>query len=253
MVTANRLHCLDTTATYLLVVDSSLDTHLRKFLLRPLSKVLTLSRLPATLDIGPRNTLYNHRARGRIHQRRVRSQIILAHNLHLTFLPRDVISPRGSSIPLLVPRIQDEEHCVPETILPLIERQRRLGRDAQRDRLGLSIRSLVCRERLGLAVHAHRHTLESGPDADRVGDLGAFGDFELGRILEGVRLRRDGVVLPGHLRHPRSVDEISVEGGEEGLIARRIIDGGSTRIDHGVTAAGLVNDILGEPFAHDGE
>ncbi len=147
------------------------------------------------------------------------------------------------------PRVQDEEHRSPELILPLIERQRRLGRDAQGDRLGLGIRSLVRRERLGLVIHAHRQALEFGSDIDRVGDLGAFGDCELGRILEGVRLRCLGIVLPGHLRHPRSVDEIGIHGGVEGLIAWVIIDGGSTRIDHGVTAARLVNDILGELVA----
>ena len=46
-------------------------------------------------------------------------------------------------------------------------------------------------------------------------------------------------VLPGHFRHPRSVDEIGINGGEEGLLVRVIIDGETSRLDHGITAAGL--------------
>ncbi len=123
-------------------------------------------------------------------------------------------------------------------MLLLVERQRRLGRDAQRDRLRQSPRSLVRRECLGLTIYAHRQALEFGRDIDRVGDL------ELGRILEGIRLFGGGEVLPRHLRHPRSVDEIGIDGGEEGLLVREMIDNGSTRLDHGITAAGL-----GEGFA----
>ncbi len=48
-----------------------------------------------------------------------------------------------------------------------------------------------------------------------------------------------GVVLPRHLRHPRSVNEIGIDGGEEGLLVRKIIDGRTSRLDYGIAAAGM--------------
>jgi len=190
------------------------------------------------------NSLDVYRARLRSIQFRLKRRKILAVDLHIAFLPPNLIASPTTYIPLPPPGVENEKHRFPELVPLLVEDGARarwyiyLHRDRPR------LRGFARFEDLLRVIDSDTHPFEAGAQGKSVVNFAALSDLQPSRVRVRVLLSCVGIVLPGHLRDPGDVDEIGVDHGIQGLISSGGIDFLAARFDAGVTATGLVDCVF---------
>jgi hypothetical protein len=169
------------------------------------------------------------------------SHIIFAHNLHLAFLPRHLMTIPATDVPLSAPSLENEEDRIPKPVPPLVEDEERARWHAQVHRHRPRLCGFGWFKGPLLVIDGYRGTFIYGPEGEPIIYFTTTGYRESSCTGVTVCLHHVRIILPGHRRDPGDVDQICVERSPHTLLSMDVIDIVVSRFDTRITVTGFVD------------